>query len=232
MDIIEFNKRITKSKARLVRLRAKKADYTEQFNSLVEALKKTDTEIVNETATLDELIKIEQSLTALLSEKMGPENLKRLRETAESSSDEDEQSTATPRSSKERVPTEDVEAFLADKRAEIQAIFTSFVQRTDNFIECPRSEKGNYSIPNEYRRKYNLQPGIQGTQARFGQQNFNVLLYNNILSAVKLGILPAFTNFRDPRDANEILTKLKELFKTYYAEKYKSDADKLLNLRN
>ena len=104
---------------------------------------------------------------------------------------------------------EQVREFLDTNKEQIQNIFKNYTRQYENNpIECGKTDKGNYKITPEQRRQYSLPRGIQGTQARHGQQNFNILLHNVVLSGVKLGLQGEYVNFVDPRDAAEVLKQV------------------------
>ena len=114
---------------------------------------------------------------------------------------------------KENRHLENVRKFMEEQKATLQDIFKRYTRKHENDpIECTASDKGNYKISPEDRRKYNLPRGIQGTQARHNRQNFNILLHNVVLSGVKLGLSGEYVNFADPRDAAEVLKQVLDAY--------------------
>ena len=115
-----------------------------------------------------------------------------------------------------------VERFYKVKKEEIRDIFRAQTHREgDDVLVCTITEKRNCVIPQEFKDKYKLPYGIQGTSSRFNKQNFHVRFQKVLLTSNTLDLHQKYCNFEDPRDCAEIIAKLETLFEEFSANEKK-----------
>jgi hypothetical protein len=78
-----------------------------------------------------------------------------------------------------------------------------------------------WQIPPEIREQYNISEGVHGMTRNSSCQKFGVRFRSHFFTGLSLGIPPVYTYFRDPRDASDIVNKIKALYVVYMEERKK-----------
>jgi hypothetical protein len=112
---------------------------------------------------------------------------------------------------------ETVERFLQQEHVAIRKILLDQPHRTDpNFAKLITRGRGMCSIARDVRAQYKLPQGIHGTNGyRDRTQNFRICFKGKYLVGRDYGLQSDYTNFRDPRDAGEVVNKLEVMYMAF-----------------